>query len=155
MLAIRFIHYLGFAMWIGGGITVTLVAVTVSGESPQIRAAFYRRLTSLYSWVIGIGALLTVGSGILWSMSLVQASGAQNDTTTLAFWVMVLTGFAGGALVLFVAMPTAVRLGRVAVIGEDNELLPVCERYRSRLSIVSSLANALAVVSLFASVVAT
>jgi hypothetical protein len=63
------------------------------------------------------------------------------------------TGLAGGVLVLLVAIPTAMKLGGLAVATEAGRLLPVFDHYRRRQMIVSSVAGALAVVSLFTGVV--
>lgn len=135
--------------------TAALLAASADRESPTVRASLYRRLAAVHTRVIAIGALFTLGSGILWSMSLVSASGVEGGQTPLAYWVMVLTGFVGGVLVLFAAMPNAARLARLAVLGEGGELPPACKRYQSRLSTTSAIASVLAVVSLLASVAAT
>ena len=155
MLIIRFIHYLGISMWLGGGITAVLLVASADRESPMVQASLYRRLAALHTRVIAIGALFTIGSGILWSMSLVSASGVEGGQMPFAYWVMVLTGFVGGVLVFFAALPNSARLARLAVPGDGGKLPPACKRYQSRLSTTSALASALAVVSLLASVAAT
>ena len=104
--------------------------------------------------VIGPGAILTLGSGVLWSMAIVGAGDMQSRVAPIGLWVMTAAGFVGGLLIVFVALPTAVKLKTVAVPTADGKMLPFFERQRKRLIAVSCVAGVLGLVSLFAAVLA-
>jgi hypothetical protein len=150
---VRFAHFLGSALWIGGALTAMVLAIRSRGESAEIQAGLFRMLTQVHTLVIGLGALLTLGTGVLWTMWLVQDGGPEATAPSIGVWIMQATGLVGGVLVLLVAIPTAMKLGGLAVATEDGRLLPVFDHYRRRQMIVSSVAGALAVVSLFTGVV--
>lgn len=149
MQLVRFVHLLGSALWIGGGLAAMLIAIRSRGEPPAVRAAIYRLLASVQTMVIGLGALLAVASGVLLTMDLASSGGsarmAQPD-----IWVMQVAGLLGGLLVLFVQLPTAVKLGGLAVADEEGNLPAAFERFRKRSVIVSATAGTLAVIAMFA-----
>jgi len=155
MDTVRFIHFLGSAMWIGGALAAMVLAIRSRGESTEIQAGLFRLMTQVHTLVIGLGALMTLGSGVLWTMWLSQEGGAEATAAapSVGVWIMQATGLVGGALVLLVAIPTAVKLGGLAVTTEDGFLLPAFAHYRRRQMIVSSTAGVLAVLSLFTGVV--
>jgi hypothetical protein len=153
MDTVRFIHFLGSAMWIGGALAAMVLAIRSRGESTEIQAGLFRMMTQVHTLVIGPGALMTLGSGVMWTMWLSQGGGAEATTPSVGVWIMQATGLAGGALVLLVALPAALKLGGLAVTTEDGHLLPAFAHYRRRQMIVSSTAGILAVLSLFTGVV--
>jgi len=153
MDTVRFIHFLGSAMWIGGALAAMVLAISSRGESAEIQAGLFRMLTQVHTLVVGLGALLTLGSGVVWTMRLVQERGPETTTPSVGVWIMQVAGLLGGALVLLLVVPTAVKLGRLAVTTEGGQLLPAFAHYRRRQLIVSSTAVVLAVLSLFTGVV--
>ncbi|UCG86708.1 MAG: hypothetical protein JSW71_22895 [Gemmatimonadota bacterium] len=153
MLTVRFIHFLGSALWIGGAAAAILLAVNVRRESPVVQAVVYRLLTQVHTLVVGLGALLTLGTGIVWTMLLVQNGAAENTVPSIGVWIMQGAGLIGGALVLLVGVPTAVKLGGIAVPTDDGRLLPAVDRYSRRLVLISYVAGVLALLSLFTGVV--
>ena len=62
-------------------------------------------------------------------------------------------GFVGGLLVLLIGLPTAVKMGALAVPTESGEMLSAFERYRKRQAWVSSVSGVLALLALFAGTV--
>ncbi len=154
MLAIRFLHYLGVAMWIGGGIAALYLIMSVQVESLAQRTVFLVRIARLYSRVVIFGVLLVLGSGILWNMSLVSARTVESPPVPVAYWVMVVTGFLGGAIALFVAMPNALKLCRIPST-EYEELAPAIERLKMKFYLAAHASTTFAGLSLFASVAAT
>jgi hypothetical protein len=149
MALVRFAHLLGSALWIGGAIAAMVVAIGARGESAAVQAGAFRLLARVHTMVIGVGAMVAVGTGILLTMWL--ASGGAGDLMREPrLWVMQGAGLLGGLLVLFVGLPTAVRMGGTAVVTEDGKRLPLFERYRRRQAWVSSVAGMLALVALAA-----
>ena len=142
------------AMWLGGWLVVSVLVLSARGESSQTRASFFGFVAKAHTAVIVPGALLTLGSGIMWSMAIAGANDIQSRVAPLGVWLMTAGGFLGGLLIVFVALPTAVKLKAVSVPTEDGKMLPVFESLRIRLLSVSSVAGVLALVSLFASVLA-
>ncbi len=152
MLVVRFLHFLGTALWIGGALVAIMLAIKAQGESANVRTSVARMLTQVHTLVIGMGALLTVGTGVAWIMMLVQG-GDSAATPTPGVWIMQAAGLMGGALVLLVAVPAAVKMGGLAVLTDDGRTLPAFDYYHRRLIRVSSVALALAAISLFTGVV--
>jgi hypothetical protein len=106
-------------------------------------------IARLYTVVIGFGALIVLGTGVLLTMSMY--SGGFGDLVQDAkLWVMILAGIAAGLLVLFVGLPTASRMGALAVASEQGEFPPGFEVYRKRQAVVSKLSVGLAVTALLA-----
>ena len=154
MLIVRFLHYLGLAMWLGGWLCVVVLVASERGDSTHVRTTLFKLVARVHTTVIVPGALFTLGSGVLWSMAIVGAGGVQSGVAPIGVLVMTAAGFVGGLLVVFVALPTAVKLKAVAVPTAAGKMLPVFERQRKRLIATSHIAGVLALVALFASVVA-
>ncbi|MFQ5705102.1 MAG: hypothetical protein ACE5HT_13920 [Gemmatimonadales bacterium] len=150
MNVIRFIHFLGMSLWIGGGMAAMIMAVTSRGESVEIRAGVFRLLARVQSSAIGLGALLTLGSGILLTMRLMGTQGADAVMAAPRIWVMQSAGLIAGLLILLVSVPTAIKMRMLATPTQNGELLPEFERYRKRQAVVSSVAGVLALIALFA-----
>jgi uncharacterized membrane protein len=127
MALVMFVHILGTALWIGGGVAGLLIASSAGDEPPPVKAGAFRILARLHAAVIGLGALLVLGSGVVLTMSL--------DTSGL------------GDLM---GLPTASRMGALAVASERGDMPPAFEVYRKRLATVSAVSGALAVVALLA-----
>jgi hypothetical protein len=153
MVTVRFVHFFGSALWIGGTAAAVLLAASAGRESAPVRAGVYRLLTHVHTLVVGLGALLTVGSGVIWTMLLVQSGAVEETPLSVGVWIMQGAGVVGGALVLLVGIPTAVRLGGLAVPTKDGGLLPAVNLYSRRQMAVSCIGGGLAVLSLFTGVV--
>jgi hypothetical protein len=143
----RFLHMLGQSLWIGGAIAAMVLAIAAREEQAGLRAGVFRLLGRVHSIVIAPGALLTVLSGLWLTMSMARGGrGAELGEPGIA--AMQFCGLLGGALALFVGLPTAGRLARAADPGPDGQLPPVFERLRKRQAVVSSVAGLLAVIAL-------
>lgn len=149
---VRFVHYLGSCMWIGGAVAALLLMANAERESVDVKVGAYRLLTQVQTLLVGIGALLTLGTGVVWSMSLARDAGGGGGAATMGTWIMLATGAIGGVLVLVVVVPTAVKLGGLAVTTDAGATLPAFEYYRRRLSVVSIIATVLAILSLLTGV---
>ncbi len=154
MLFVRFVHYLGLAMWIGGWLAMSVLAMHARGETAQVRAGVFGLLARVHSIVIGPGAILTLVSGIMWSVAVAGGGEIQIRVAPVGLWVMTVAGFVGGLLIVVEALPTAARLRALAVPTADGQMLPAFEKQRKRLIVVSFVAGVLALVSMFAAVLA-
>ena len=145
----QFLHLLGQALWIGGGLAAMTLAIASRNEDPAVKAGVYRLLARLNGVVIAPGALITVLSGLWLTMTMARRGrGAELGEPGLA--VMQGLGIVAGILVLLVALPTGNLLARVAEPDQTGRFPPVVERLRKRQAIVSSIAGALAVLALVA-----
>jgi hypothetical protein len=141
-------------MWIGGWLAVTVLAGSLRGESQELRTRLTALLAGVQTRIIGPGALLTIGSGIVWSMAIVPTGSLEIRVAPVGLWTMTAAGMIGGILVLAVALPTAARLKAIAVTGTDGQTLPAFGQLKSKLMVVSYVAGACALVALFAAVIA-
>lgn len=145
----QFLHLLGQALWIGGGLAAMTLAIASRGEDTAVKAGVYRLLARLNGVVIAPGTLITVLSGLWLTMTMARRGrGAELGEPGLA--VMQGLGIVAGILVLLVALPTGNLLARVAEPDQTGRFPPVFERLRKRQAIVSSIAGALAVLALVA-----
>ena len=113
MLLIRFVHFLGMALWIGGMVAAMVLSVSARSATGAERNAAFRWAGRLYSLVVGPGALLTVVTGLVLTMSLAQQAGSQVMAQP-SIWVMQVAGLVAGVLVLFLALPTSTPMPRMA-----------------------------------------
>ncbi|KPJ83337.1 MAG: hypothetical protein AMS18_17520, partial [Gemmatimonas sp. SG8_17] len=87
MLTVRFVHFLGSGLWIGGAAAAILLAINMRRESAVIQASLYRLLTQVHTLVIGLGALLTLGTGVIWTMLLAQSGAAEEAAPSVGVWI--------------------------------------------------------------------
>jgi hypothetical protein len=151
MIFVKFAHFLGIALWIGGGIAGMVVAIAVRGEDNRIRAAAFRLLGRIHALVIGPGAFITLGTGILWTMEL-SGQGTDHSLSRPGLWIMEVVGLIAGIVLIFASLPTAAKLAALAVPSDEGELPPAFERLRKRQAVVSSVTGVLAVIALLAGV---
>lgn len=152
MALVRFIHFLGFTLWLGGGLGAMVLAIAARRETAFVRASVHRLLATVHAMVIGLGALLTVASGLIMTMDLMSGG---NTTLMQAPWIWIMqgAGLVGGALVLFVGLPAALKLGGVSGAEPGDTLPAAFERYRKRNALANAIGGTLALVALFAAVV--
>ena len=151
MIFVRFAHFLGIALWIGGGIAGMVVAIAVRGEENQVRAAAFRLLGRIHALVIGPGAFITLGTGILWTMQL-SGQGTNHTLSRPGLWIMEVVGLIAGIVLIFASLPTAGKLAALAVPSDQGELPPMFDRLRKRQAVVSSVTGVLALIALLAGV---
>ena len=144
----RFVHLFGMSLWIGGMVTAMVLIVGARAEGGSSKMTAFRWTGRIYSLVVGPGALLTVLTGLLLTMSLAQRMGSEAMARP-GIWVMQVAGLVAGVLVLFVAIPTAANLARMAAEAGEGEPPPAFEKMRKRLSAVAHAVALLVVVALF------
>jgi hypothetical protein len=149
MSLVLFVHIMGTAMWIGGTLAGLVVTSTAQEEAAAVKAGAFRIVARLHTMVIGFGALLVLGSGVILTMAL-DTEGLGDLMRDPKLWVMIVTGIVAGLIVLFVGLPTASRLGALAVASDKGTLPPAFEVYRKRLGVLTLISGTLAVLSLLA-----
>jgi hypothetical protein len=139
-----FIHYLGTALWLGGGLAGMLIGIRSRRESPAAQGAVVRLQGTLHQLVISPGAGLTVISGIFLTMQTMALGNAAPGG-----WLMVMQvgGMLGALLTLFVGLPTAARLARCEPEGPTA---PLFNQLRRRQAQVGTLSGALGWIALVA-----
>ena len=70
------VHFLGFTLWLGGGIATMVAGVTAKGFAPADRLKAYKLTGAVQRLVVGPGALGVVLSGIMLSSAYMR-SGAM------------------------------------------------------------------------------
>jgi uncharacterized membrane protein len=150
----RFFHFLGVALWIGGAIAAFTVARSIGSQPAEARRIFWPHVARIHALVIGPGAMLTVITGVLLTMSLVNR-GMTEVMARPGIIIMQGAGIIAAVIALFVGVPTANQLGALGrgddALGSDGTQLAA--RLRKRQAIASSVAGVLTLVALFAGAV--
>ncbi len=146
---VRFLHLLTTAAWFGGALAVMTLAVAARGEGASERAFVTALIGRLYSRLIGPAAAVSLLSGLGLTMMLaIQGFGSMLGSPSLA--LMQGAGLLAGILVLFIGLPTAVKLGRLAASLDAGSVSPEFEELRKRQGIVQSVAGLLMVIAFYA-----
>ena len=145
---LKFLHLLGMGMWIGGMVSAMVIVSRARAQTGLARSVSFDVAGRLYSLVIGPGALVTVVTGLVLTMSLAQRMGGQVMALP-RIWVMQASGLIAGLLVLFVALPTATRLARLTASEADGDLPAAFGPMQRRMSIVVHVVALLFLVALY------
>jgi len=143
MTIIRFLHYLGFALWMGGGWGTMSLVIRSRAVSPATRAGLFRILPAAFS-VMAIGATITVLSGIGLAISLSRL-GLAARLGEPGVTVMMGSGLLAAVMMLTIGLPTSRKLARLAA---TEPLPPEFERFRKRLAMASSVGGVLGLLAL-------
>jgi len=139
-----FLHVIGFAAWLGGGLAVMLSGITAKYFTPEQRLAAYRIMSIVMRNLVGTGAVLVVVSGFV--LSVPYFRGATVPTWLMAMQIF---GFLGALVAIAIAVPTAARLGRID-LDPRGELPESFAGLRRRQAIFSTLAGVFALLALLA-----
>ena len=143
MTILRFIHYLGFALWMGGGWGTMSLVLRSRSDTPATRAGLFRILPAAFS-VMAAGATLTVLSGIGLAVSLSRL-GFSARLGEPGVSTMMGSGLLAAVMMVGIGLPTSRRLSKLAAV----EPLPgEFERFRKRLAMTSSVAGILGLLAL-------
>lgn len=140
------LHFLGFTMWLGGGLGAMVAGLSARKESRTGLGAVTRAQSAIQKLIIAPGALLVVFSGLILTVRLMNAM-----TTSLSSWLMVMqgAGILGALIILLGGLPIASRLSRLDPEGPHAAHF---DELRRRQKVVSSVAGVLAVVALIGGV---
>jgi len=141
-----FLHMMGFAAWLGGGLAIMLAGITAKHFPPEERLAVYRATSVVARNLIGPGALLVLLSGFVLSIPFFQAQ--------MPGWLMAMQGLGliGAIIAIGIVTPTAARLGRLE-LDPRGELPESFSGLRKRQAIFATIAGAFALLALLAGTV--
>lgn len=138
------VHFLGFTLWIGGGIATMVAGVTAKRWPPDERLAAYRLTSAIQRNLVGPGAIAVVLSGLVLSINVMKAM-----TVPGTLLVMMAVGLLGALIVVGLSVPTAARLGRLD-LDPRGELPESFAGLRRRQVWAASLGGGLGIVALVA-----
>ena len=136
-----FLHFMGFAAWLGGGLAMMLAGITAKHFPPEERLAVYRATSVVARNLIGPGALLVLLSGFVLSIPFFQAA--------MPGWLMAMQGLGliGAIIAIGIVTPTAARMGRLE-LDPRGELPESFAGLRKRQVIFATLAGIFALLAL-------
>ena len=141
-----FLHYMGFAAWMGGGLAMMLAGITAKNFSPEERLAVYRATSVVARNLVGPGALLVLVSGFVLSIPFFQV--------TPPGWLLAMQGLGliGVIIAIGIVTPTAARMGRLQ-LDPRGELPESFAGLRKRQAIFATVAGVFALLALLAGTV--
>jgi hypothetical protein len=141
-----FLHFMGFAAWLGGGLAMMLAGITAKHFPPEERLAVYRATSVVARNLIGPGALLVLLSGFVLSVPFFQAP--------MPGWLMAMQGLGliGAVIAIGIVTPTAARMGRLQ-LDPRGELPESFAGLRKRQAIFATAAGVFALLALLAGTV--
>ncbi|MGH7629592.1 MAG: DUF2269 family protein [Gemmatimonadales bacterium] len=140
-----FLHLLGFTMWLGGGLSTMFAGIAAKGEARQALGVVVRTQAAVQRVLVGPGALLTVLSGLMLTLSV---SDRFPETGGVGLWLMVMqvAGLVAGLLTLFITIPTSARLARL----DPETHAAAFDELRKRIRLVASISGSLGLIALLA-----
>ena len=137
-----FLHFMGFAAWIGGGLAMMLAGITAKHFPPEERLAVYRATGVVARNLIGPGALLVLVSGFLLSLPFFKIA-------VVPSWLMAMQGLGliGAIIAIAVVTPTAARMARLQ-LDPRGEMPEAFSALRKRQAIFATAAGVFALLSL-------
>jgi len=141
-----FLHLMGFAAWLGGGLAMMLAGITAKHFPPEERLAVYRATSVVARNLIGPGALLVLVSGFVLSIPFFQAA--------MPGWLMAMQGLGliGAIVAIGIVTPTAARMGRLE-LDPRGELPESFSGLRKRQAVFATVAGVFALLALLAGTV--
>lgn len=142
-MILRFLHFFGFALWMGGGFTTMALAIRSRKDTPAARAGLFRLLPAAVN-VMATGAVITVLTGLGLAV-LLMSQGRSAEMGDPGIITMQTSGILAAILVLAVSVPSSRRLARLAVTEPPP---PEFEKLRRRQALAGSIAGLLALLAL-------
>ena len=142
------VHFLGFILWIGGGMATMVAGVAAKRFGVLERLRVYKATSAVQRMLVGPGAAGVVISGV---MLLLGGPYMHGQSGEMPAWLstMMGAGILGALVAVIVSVPTAARLGRLEA-DASGQLPAVFATLRKRQAIFATIAGMLALVALFA-----
>ena len=142
-MILRFLHFFGFALWMGGGWALMALAMRARKDTPATRAGLLRIMPAAVN-MMATGAVITVASGFGLAIFL-MSQGLSSRMGDPGVIVMQTSGILAAILILAVGLPASRKLSRLA--GTDP--LPAqFDSLRKRQAMVSSIGGMLGLIAL-------
>ena len=139
------VHYLGFILWLGGGLAAMIAGVTAKRFAPAERLAAYRLTSAIQRGLVMPGAIGVVLSGFVLLQPYMRADAMSGG------WLhtMLGAGTLGALIAIFGSVPIAARMGRLQ-LDPRGELPESFVHLRRKQIWVATIAGGLGLVALFA-----
>lgn len=139
-----FLHLLGFVLWMGGAFAVMVVGIAAKREDRSGLGAVVRAQAKVQRVLIAPGAIATVLSGLMLTFQI-----GATDITGANVWLILMqaSGIVAALLVLFISLPTAVKLSHIDPTGPTADFF---NELRQRQVLVGSIAGILGLAALLA-----
>ncbi len=143
-----FLHLLGGAMWIGGGLAAMFVSLAAKDLGRAEQGLTAKLVARVYGRLIAPGAALIVVSGLFLTMTYMGAMNRGEIEMAVSPWIMVMQGLGiVGAMVIFaVAFPAVNRLTRIDPVNQADAF----DALRRRQRLAGMIATTFAFISLVA-----
>ena len=151
MLLLRFGHFLGMSLWIGGAVAAMFLVTSLRDRDSELRANAAFVLSRMHAYLIAPGAVITVATGVLLTMTL-TSRGMSEFLVRPGMVIMQIAGIGAAVVALFAGVPTANQLATV-LSAAGGESSPLAHRLLKRQAVVSSIAGTLAFAALLFGVV--
>jgi hypothetical protein len=143
------VHFLGFTLWLGGGIATMVAGVNAKNFAPVERLKAYKLIGAIQRLLVGPGAAGVVISGVMLLLtgSYMHAGAGAGMPGWLN--VMMGAGVLGAIAAVTVSMPTAARMARLEPSAR-GELPEAFLGLRKRQAIAATIAGSLGLIAMFA-----
>lgn len=140
----RFLHYFSAVAWIGGGLAVWVVGMTMGRLERPFWGGLAEVQGALYRMLVGPGAMVNVFSGVMLTFGMYGSLSVR-----VGAWLGTMQGIGviAALVTLLAAMPSASRLSRLEPTGESA---PAFDRSAARLAMTNGFGTLLAAIALLA-----
>ncbi len=135
-----FLHFAGFAAWIGGGLASMFVGLAGRREERPALGTVVRLQWAITRTLVFPGAIATVVSGLMLTFRIMGSPQTGNGWLVL----MQAVGLVGALLALFVTVPTSARLTRLDPAGPHAAFFDKLRARQRLMGAVSGVLGALA-----------
>jgi hypothetical protein len=143
-----FLHLLGGALWIGGGLAAMWVSLAARPLGRAEQGIVARLVAVIYARMIAPGAGMAVLSGLFLTLGYMGSMNRGELEMTISPWVMVMQGLGllGAALIFMVALPAVNKLTRIDPVTQGEAF----DMVRTRQRMAGMIGTTCAMISLLA-----
>jgi hypothetical protein len=140
----RFLHFLSFTLWIGGGLSVMVAGIAMKKMDRSVWGGVVDAQAAIYRILIGPGAIIACVSGLILTMEMYNSLSMK-----VGPWLGMMqgTGIIAALVILLGSIPAVGKLSRLDPVGPDAAHF---DMLRKRLAVTSMLWGALSLIALLA-----
>lgn len=141
MALVYFAHIFGFVLWMGGGLSSSVLGKRAMTEDRAHVDALVRTLHGIQRNLMLPGVILTLASGLYLSMPRMQ-------TGALTAWLMLMQGcgIVAALLFFFVVRPATSRLAAMSAVGEQASRFDALRKRAAMGGMIAGILGMLAMV---------